>query len=493
VSSAPLSADLAPGAAPFALATRLALAGAAVGGGVVIGSLAGAGLWYVALVLLLALPGFVLLHRRPLAAITVWLVVSPLVSATDGTGVRHVYWVVHRALPVAALAALAVSPVLGLRARALPRLGWPEAVMGGYVVVSLLSIVYTAPDAQANAYLLYDSVVIPMCLYLVIRLSDPDEQDVRRLIPAVAIVLAIQAAVGLLSWKAPGLLPDEWVRKAGERTTGTLRSADVFGTTMVFCGLFLLHVAVRARRGLGRVVAITLFLLAMLMLFLSFSRASWLGGLLASTGALILYRRRLGQFALFVVPVLVLVWASGALTQQFDLAEYRLTSAQSEESALSRLPAAQAALRMLGREPVVGWGYQNFELYSRPFQGQVGDLVGAAKPHASHNLYLTTLAEQGITGFVLLVGPVVLWLMRTRSALPYLPRAGLVGRDFVLVLWLIVAAYHVTNNFSRMSVTTGLGLFWINLGLLAAVVERHRPRAATGAKTTERRTPVGLG
>jgi len=214
------------------------------------------------------------------------------------------------------------------------------------------------------------------------------------------------------------------------------------------------------------------------MVFLSFSRASWLAGLVATTGALLVYRRQLGQFALFAVPVLVLVWASGVLTQQFDLAEYRLTSAQSEESALSRLPAAQAALRMLNREPVVGWGYQNFDLYSRPFQGQVGDLVGAAQPHASHNLYLTTLAEQGITGFVLLVGPVVLWLIRTRSALPYVQRAGLLGRDFVLVLWLIVAAYHVTNNFSRMSVTTGLGLFWITLGLLASIVERHRPRTA---------------
>jgi O-antigen ligase len=321
-------------------------------------------------------------------------------------------------------------------------------------------------------------VVIPMCLYLVVRLSDPDEDDVRRLVPAVVSILAIQAAIGLISWKAPQLLPDEWVRKAGERTTGTLRSADVFGTTMVFCGLFVLHVGLRVWRGVGRAVAVTLFLLAMLMVFLSFSRASWLAALLATTGALLLYRRHLGLLALFIVPALVLVWASGVLTQQFDLAEYRLNSVQSEESALSRLPAAQAALRMFDREPAVGWGYQNFDRYSRPFQGQVGDLVGAAKPHASHNLYLTTLAEQGITGFVLFVGPAVLWLTRTKAAFPHLPTAGLLGRDFVVTLWLIVGAYHVTNNFSRMYVTTGLGLFWITLGLLASVVERYRPQAA---------------
>jgi hypothetical protein len=480
----------APARALVVPATGLALVVAAVAGGAVIGWLAGAGLWDAALVLILALPVLVVLHRQPLWALAVWLIVSPLVSVTDGAGVRHIYWAVHRALPVLALAALAAARLLGLRARELPRLGWPEALMGGYVVVTLLSIGYTASDARGNAYVLYDTVVIPMCLYLLVRLSDPDEGEVRRLVPAVVTILIIQAAIGLFSWKAPELLPDEWVRKAGERTTGTLRSADVFGTTMVFCGLFLLHVGLRASRRVGRGAAIALFLLAMLMVFLSFSRASWLAALLATTGALLLYRRHLGQLALFVVPALVLVWASGLLTQQFDLAEYRLSSTQSEESALSRLPAAQAAFRMFDREPVAGWGYQNFDRDSRPFQGQVGDLVGAAKPHASHNLYLTTLAEQGITGFVLFVGPVVLWLVRTKATLPYLPRAGLLGRDFVVTLWLVVGAYHVTNNFSRMYVTTGLGLFWITLGLLASVVERHRPRATPMAGSGQRLTRV---
>jgi O-antigen ligase len=477
VSAGVVLAGSRPAGAPLKPVAIVALAGAAIAGGGAIGSLVAVDRWHMALALVLALPTFVVLHRYPLAAITVWLVVSPLVSATDGSGVRQVYWVVHRTLPVAALAALVVGALLGLRARELPRLGWAEALMGGYVVVTLLSIGYTAPDARANAYVLYDTVVVPMCLYLLVRLSDPDEEDVRRLVPAVVFILGTQAAVALLSWNAPEVLPDEWTRKAGQRTTGTLRSADVFGTTMVFCGLFLLHVGARARQPLRRVGAIALFFLAMFMVFLTFSRASWLAGLVAATGALLIYRRHLGKLALFVVPVIVVVWASGLLSQQFDLAEYRISSAQSEESALSRLPAAQAALRMVDNEPLVGWGYQNFDLYSRPFQGQVGDLVGAAQPHASHNLYLTTLAEQGIVGFVLFVGPVVFWLMRTQSAMPYLPRAGLIGRDLVVALWLIVAAYHVTNNFSRMHVTTGLGLFWITLGLLASVVERHRTNA----------------
>jgi hypothetical protein len=56
-----------------------------------------------------------------------------------------------------------------------------------------------------------------------------------------------------------------------------------------------------------------------------------------------------------------------------------------------------------------------------------------------------------------------------------------------------VAAYHVTNNFSRMYVTTGLGLFWLTLGLIAAVVERHRPRPTPADKARMRLTKAGRG
>jgi hypothetical protein len=41
-----------------------------------------------------------------------------------------------------------------------------------------------------------------------------------------------------------------------------------------------------------------------------------------------------------------------------------------------------------------------------------------------------------------------------------------------------------------MYVTTGLGLFWITLGLLASVVERYRPRAAPVAGNGQRLTQV---
>ena len=57
--------------------------------------------------------------------------------------------------------------------------------MAGYVLLSYLSIAYTSATPKASAYHLYDAVVIPMCLYLLVRLVAPDEAALRTFVPAV--------------------------------------------------------------------------------------------------------------------------------------------------------------------------------------------------------------------------------------------------------------------------------------------------------------------
>jgi colanic acid/amylovoran biosynthesis glycosyltransferase len=462
--------------APAQAAAVAAAACACVCAGLAVGYLVSQGFWYLALAVLAAVPAFVALHRYPIVAVWGWLLVGPWVGNTDGAAARRIYWLVHRGLPLAAVAAVLVGSMLGLRARRLPRLGLPEILMAGYVVATLLSIGYSSPEPRAITYILYDTVVVPMLLYLLVRLVEPGPRDIRLLVSAAVVVLISQTVVGLISWNSPEALPGEWLGKAGERTVGSLRSADVFGTTLLFCGIFVLHAGLTAtRHRVARVAAIVLFLMTLVMVFLTFSRATWLAALVATAGLVIVYRKYATQVALVVAPLVLLVAASGVLTHQLVLAEERLDSPRSEESALSRLPVALAAARMIDAKPVAGWGFQNFEFFDRPFQGQVGDLVGASKDHASHNFFLTLLAEQGVIGFALYLGPMGVWLGRTRANWRRLPHSGITGRHFVAALWLVVATFVVVNNFSRMQLPFGLGLWWLTIGLIATVVARYRP------------------
>lgn len=454
--------------------------------------LVASGFWYAALALLLIVPSFIVLHRYPLAVITVWLVLTPLVVETSNDHLRKVFWFVHRGLPVVTLVVVVVGSVIGTRSRTLPKLGWPELFMAGYIVATVLSIYYTSEDPAAAAILLFDRVIVPMCLYLIVRLLEPDERDLRWLVPAVIFVLVTQSLIGLLSWTVPGVLPTDWLGKLGERTIGSLRTPDVFGTTVLFCGLFLFSAALNARNhAIGRVWAVLALVLTMFMVFMTFSRGNWLAGSLAIIGTLFIYREFAKALIVVLAPVVVLSLATGALAGQVQLAQERFLSEQSEESALSRLPVVFAAVRMFEANPLLGWGYESFDRFDREFQRQVGDLVYPDKDHASHNSYLTILAEQGIIGFLLFIAPTVYWLFRSASYRLRLPADGLISRRLLVVLWMIILAHVVVNNFSRMLVPFGLGMFWLTLGLIASLVHRYSREDGASVLSRDARPDFG--
>jgi O-antigen ligase len=462
--------------------------GVSVLGGIGVAFLVVNGLWYAAVALVLTLPAFVLLHRAPLAGVAVWLLATPFVAVTQSGSVREAFWLFHRVLPIGLLAILVVATMTRVSPRALAALGWPEVMIAGLVAASVLSIVFTSSAPVATVILLYDRVVVPICLYLIVRLLAPDQRDLMRLGPVVLVVLGIEGLIGLVSLARPGMLPSAWL-VGSERATGTFADPDVFGTTMVFCGLFALHWGLTSRRGwVLRIGSVLAFAFAMVMVFLTFSRGNWLAGLVVLAGCAWIYRRYLPTIVVVLSPLLVALLASGLLKGPITFAQERLDSVQSRESALARVPVAVAAIRMVEARPLAGWGYGNFDVYSRPFQTQVGNLVYPEKDHASHNLFLTIMAEQGLLGIALFLGPTVYWLVRTKRVLAAMPSTE---RKLVESLWLVIAAFVVVNNFSVMKVSFGLGLWWLTLGLIGSTVHRYRASATHPAPIDVDRVNAG--
>jgi O-antigen ligase len=428
------------------------------------------GFWYVAVALLLVPVAFVLVHRQPLVGVAVWLVITPFVTASESVAVRQIFWLVHRVLPLGLLALVLAGLATGMTRRRLARLSVAEALMGGFVLAALFSIATSSGSPATQAIFLYDRVIAPMCLYLVVRLLQPSVRDLRWLAAIAALVLLVEVPIGILSVASPGILPQAWIVKS--RATGTFGDPDVFGVTMIACGVILLHAGTIARRRSLRAGSILAFILAMLMVFLTFSRANWVAGLVTIAGCLWIYRHRIGSLVIAVPVVLGALLISGALRGPLMLAEGRLESQKAVESALARLPVVMASVRMFEARPVMGWGYGNFDLYSRGFQDKVGNLVYPEKEHASHNLFLSILAEMGLVGFVLFLGPTAYWGQTTLRTFGLLP---LTHRRFVIGLWLVIAAFFIVNNFSVMKSPYGLGLWWLTLGLLGSTVDRFRP------------------
>jgi len=459
--------------------------------GLVVAYLVTTGDWPIALGLLVALPAFVLLHRYPFAALIIWFSLTPFLVQTNSGSVRRLYWVIHRALPPTTVAIILLSAWLKVHKRKLPKLGMPELLMVGYIAVSLVSIIYViGNNAAGNSlvhqllngldsygdkkiFVLYDRVFIPMCLYFIVRLTKPKEADLKRLLPVIAFVLVSQSIIGILSWAAPQTLPSAWLNRAGSRTSGSLDHYSVFTSTIMLCSILLLQSAYNHNlHKTIRLGYIFMFILGVFMIFLSFSRGSWLACFIVIIGLFTLYPKKMAKIGTFAISIFIVLLSTGFLSQQADYAQERFYSSQSEESALSRLPVVYASLRMLEAKPLLGWGYGDFDKYDYQFQARVGDLVSPKQDHASHNLYLTILAEQGIVGFFFYLMPVVWWLALSVKAYPKLPTEGFWSRKLLVIFWLVLLFHFVVNNFSNMRVVYGLGLWWITLGFIGAMVSR---------------------
>jgi O-antigen ligase len=431
--------------------------------------------WKTAVILLgieLALPVAIILHRSPFLAVLLWLALNQFLLTTEFLlPYRVAFWMFHRALPPATLGIIILSAMLRTSPRRLPRLGLPELAMIGYLVASLLSIVLLGYTKLATTYRLYDRVFIPICLYLIARLSAPGERDLARLAAVAWAVCMAQVLVGTLSWVMPGALPSGWRSQVGERTVGSLINTSTYTSTLLFCGVLMLYAAMRRRPGPLRTLYLLTFAAAFGFTFLSFSRASWIGGVLVLAGLCLPYPLAMLRLGMIATPLLVIVINVGVLSHQFSWASDRLYSEQSTGSALDRLPAYFAAVRMFEVKPLFGWGYENFDRFDRQFQQRVLDLANDNKDHANHNAYLTILAEQGVVGALLYATP-PLWLLLRSIRLWRRRRAagGPPAGALLVLLWLALLNIFVQNNFTPAWVTYSLGLWWLILGLIAGLV-----------------------
>jgi O-antigen ligase len=444
----------------------------------------------IALALLVAVPVASIVLHNPLAAIVIWLVITPFLVATDGGAIRMVYWLVHRTLPVVALANLIIGSALQVSKRRLPPVDWPELAMAGYLVVTVFSILFTGEDVAAATIHLYDRVFIPMCLYMLVRFVEPDEAALRRVLPIAIYLLLSQTLFGVLSWVAPQVLPSAWQGRLGLRTIGSLSHPNIYGTTLLAVGLLVLHTGMSSRDSAVRRRLLLLFPLAFVMVFMTYSRASWLAGMVVVLGLFAIYPRYITKLSLVSIMVGMALLASGRINEQVEMAQNRFRSEGSEESALSRLPVMAASVRMFQAKPLLGWGYENFDRYDRQFQSAVGGLVAPEKDHASHNLYLTLLSEQGLIGFLLYMGPAFCWLVRSRTTWRTMPAEGFFSRQLLVCLWLILAAQVVVNNYSNMRVVYGLGIWWLTLGMIATLAVRHHPLVFAESATQDRSAHV---
>jgi O-antigen ligase len=423
------------------------------------------GQWFGALALALLVPAAVLLISYPWIAIIVWLLLMPFIPTNNISPV--ILWVIHRSVIPLALIIIILARML--RIKKYPPVHWmaAEATIVMYLVFAVASILFTRSAPQLYLYELYDKAFVPFAAYGLIRLSSPREQDLKRLIPVMLIVYLGEIVMGFWARYASQSLPPLWTfERIGKRMSGTFNNPNFYAYLMVLLMAFLFHYAMNHTNKILRTFLVILFGLGIVCIFLTFTRACWLAGILVLLGLALLYPRPIFSLTL-AVGAIMLVLSTTVLASEFRIAFQRLIT---EDTVNSRLVLAHAGEQMFLAKPLLGWGYTSYDLYDWQFMERVGDAAPRAwdiQIGTSHDTYLTILAETGMVGFSFYFFPVLWWLIRTIKTWRHLPKRGFWSWRLLVIMWLSIVAYLSIGTIIDMRFSWfSLGTFWLTLGLI---------------------------
>lgn len=435
------------------------------------------GLWQFLFPLALAVPAAVLFIRYPFVAVMLWILMFPYFVHPISTADRFIYWILHRAMIPAALGIVILSDWFGIRNRDPVRFGRAELAMLLFLGLALANIFLLTPEQNRSLITLYDRLFIPFCMYWLVRLVAPTRKDLKRLMWIGFITVIAQSIIGLLAWFAPQVLLPQWLSREG-RTVGTLGNPAVYTSTLIFLSLFLFQYGMQSKSRWLRAVFLLTFSLAFFCVFLSFSRGSWLGGLLVWMGLMLVYPKVMLRWTV-VALIVGLVLGGTLLVSEISWASTRLND---EDTAEGRILGGAKSVQMIAEKPWTGWGYGTYDFYDEQFRTRVGNLA-TSQDKTSHNTYLTLMAEMGVLAFLIYLFPMLWWLVLSRKAWRRLPRSGFLSWHLLAMLWLLMLDHFAVSNFMDMIRFNlfGTTIWWMALGLIAGLVYPYLEPSDIGA------------
>ena len=435
--------------------------------GIGLGFLSSMGQWVYALGLALLVPLAILFTSRPFIGVILWLLLMPLSSALPNP--ELMYWVLHRILIPFTLI-MTFLPSL-LNASRLPkfRLGLPEVCIALLTIYIPISLILSGSANREPIIKYLDRMMIPFCMYLIIRFSILRDIELHLLQWSTFIIAASQSLIGLISLFAAQYLPYAWRPVLRGYTSGSLLNPNLFACVLGFCICLLFHAAMYQKSGLVKSIFIAVSGVSMIGIFLSMERAAWLAGALILLGLFRIYPKIMLRF--LVIAAIILI----ALGEIFFSKYTRLvTDRLSNQGTINdRIVVSDAMLQMVLARPVFGWGYDTLNNHIENYYRQVGAAAGNIRFTTSHNSFLTIFTELGLVGFLLYMLPLLWLILASYRVWLGLVKIEPMKRLLLASLWLAALNIFVISNFMDMRFfPIGLTLWWMNLGLIANILNQ---------------------
>jgi len=395
---------------------------------------------------------------------------------------------------------LAVSPFLYLFTARLPCPGFNRlyVVLALYVCTEALSFAIAPTDLVAYRNFLHTAILGAMLLVLVLNeAANSEPEKIGRAIVWVTTVIAALSIVERILQRNPimehGTTEFYMSAQVVQISEGVYRPYVSFfhpseaGTFMALGLPFALRNWVR-RRSAAAVMVLAVIAGGLLV---NDTRGAWAGAAVA----VLLSGRNVWK----VLTKLVLTGAVGAGTTFFFLGNTpfmrRLTD---PDNLYGRFEYWKAALQAFADHFWLGVGHMQFPQVYLSYMQDLSNTVrmDITKVYAVDNMYLTTLAENGLLGFIALIGLLVYIAVLLRQYRKELEICALSAEaSFVRCSELALAAYAVSGVFADVNLFAKVTKYFfilMGLGLAAGARARKLRQGGNGSDmaVSEVRVPV---
>lgn len=326
--------------------------------------------------------------------------------------------------------------------------------------------------------------------YITALLTEQKESLLKKIIFTIAGLVLITSIYGLIEYAfQKNLIFSQYVAEAVpepriglHRIGSTLAHPVPFGAFIIQSLPFVILLWVTTGRAWLRATAMATTLLAVLALFFTFSKGSWIVGVIVAAGTLLLLRRKSSRR--YIVPAVIiavmLTVTSGIFWQQVRSE----IETRSEMSFDVRIYTWQGAIKGISEYPLFGVGLKQgaAELQKHVDPKTYKDLGNFV---AVDNYYLSLLLEAGIAGFVIWMLFILFLLLEGfkagRSRGPSQPwaLAALVSILGITMNAVTFETMHIWPNFILFWISAGIlhGLYWGNIGAWKDSGQRWKEQA----------------
>jgi O-antigen ligase len=258
-----------------------------------------------------------------------------------------------------------------------------------------LSVVTSAYPSLSTRFLLYHVICLLYVLITVSAVRHTD--DLKRLVAGGAFAVMVSSVYGVYQRIQGVKVNTSYVDvTVNEGMPGRVESyfdnPNTFAEVLILLLPLVLALILTAKHWLPRLIACGIFVIGIVALGMTYSRASWIGMAVAIVVFVCLWKPRLLP-ALIVLCLICIPFIPSTIWNRL----LTITNT-SDSSTASRVPLYQAALAVIRKSPISGAG-----LGTAAVQEYISEnnLYHASAPFVhAHNIYLEVWIESGILGFL---------------------------------------------------------------------------------------------